>query len=101
MNNVKTLTATLLLLAAALLSCSDSTDTPTVTDAAQDTTPVVTETADDGRLPAPAVTDMNGATLSIMNSTPESFNWATTTILVDEPDGETLNDALYNREQIL
>ena len=99
MNNVKTLTATLLLLAAALLSCSDSTDTPTVTDAAQDTTPVVTETADDGRLPAPAVTDMNGATLSIMNSTPESFNWATTTILVDEPDGETLNDALYNREQ--
>ena len=99
MNNAKTLTAALLLLAAALLSCSDSTDTPAVTDAAQDTAPVATESVDDGRLPAPAITDMNGAALSIMNSTPESFNWATTTILVDEPDGETLNDALYNREQ--
>ena len=92
---------TALLLAALLISCGDSTKTAADTTSTV-TTPVTeaTETTfDDGRLPAPAVTDMNGAELRILNSTPESFNWATTTILVEEADGDILNDALFNRER--
>ena len=74
-----------LLLVSAMISCGDSE--ASVDTAAPDNTPdtSITETAvDDDRLPAPAVTDMNGAELRIMNPTPESFNWATTTILVEE-----------------
>lgn len=92
--------AALLLIASLLISCGDST--PVTTDTSANTTPVteLTETTiDDGRLPAPSVVDMNGAELRILNSTPESFNWATTTILVEEADGDILNDALFNRER--
>ena len=92
--------AVLVLLASLLMSCSDSTAAST--ESTQNTAPVPEQTettVDDGRLPAPAVTDMNGAELRIMNSTPESFNWATTTILVEEANGDILNDALYNRER--
>lgn len=92
---------TALLLAALLISCGDSTKTAADTTSTV-TTPVTeaTETTvDDGRLPAPAIVDMNGAELRILNSTPESFNWATTTILVEEADGDILNDALFNRER--
>lgn len=89
------------LLAALLISCGDTAGTSADTNPSD--TASVTEAAetviDDGRLPAPAVTDMNGAELRIMNSTPESFNWATTTILVEEADGDILNDALFNRER--
>ena len=92
---------TALLLAALLISCGDSTKTAADTTSTV-TTPVTeaTETTvDDGRLPAPAIVDMNGAELRILKSTPESFNWATTTILVEEADGDILNDALFNRER--
>ncbi|MBO5671044.1 MAG: hypothetical protein J6S41_05800, partial [Clostridia bacterium] len=89
--------AALLLIASLLISCGDST---TVTsDNAVPVTELTETTIDDGRLPAPAVVDMNGAELRILNSTPESFNWATTTILVEEADGDILNDALFNRER--
>lgn len=92
--------AVVLMLASLLMSCGDTANTPAVTeqsDTAQ--TELTTETIDDGRLPAPAVIDMNGAELRILNSTPESFNWATTTILVEEANGDILNDALFNRER--
>lgn len=92
--------AALLLIASLLISCGDSTTVTTVTsDNAVPVTELSETTIDDGRLPAPAVVDMNGAELRILNSTPESFNWATTTILVEEADGDILNDALFNRER--
>lgn len=92
--------AALLLIASLLISCGDSTTATTVTsDNAVPVTELTETTIDDGRLPAPAVVDMNGAELRILNSTPESFNWATTTILVEEADGDILNDALFNRER--
>ncbi len=92
--------AALLLIASLLISCGDSTTVTTVTsDNAVPVTELTETTIDDGRLPAPAVVDMNGAELRILNSTPESFNWATTTILVEEADGDILNDALFNRER--
>ncbi len=50
-------------------------------------------------LPAPAVEDMKGAVLTIMNMTPSAFNWANTLIFAPELNGEVLNDALYTREQ--
>ena len=50
-------------------------------------------------LPAPAVEDMKGAVLTIMNMTPTAFNWANTLIFAPELNGEVLNDALYAREQ--
>ncbi len=90
--------ALLLLVTALCVSCADQgADSTTSTD----THTPVTETTDtdDGRLPAPAVKDMNGATLTVINNTPDSFNWANTTILVEESIGETLNDALFDREQ--
>ena len=93
-------TAIVLMLTSLLMSCGDSANTPAVTDAPENMqTEIASETVDDGRLPAPAVIDMNGAELRILNSTPESFNWATTTILVEEADGDILNDALFNRER--
>lgn len=91
--------AALLLIASLLISCGDSTTVTSVTsDNAVPVAELTETTIDDGRLPAPAVVDMNGAELRILNSTPESFNWATTTILVEEADGDILNDALFNRE---
>lgn len=50
-------------------------------------------------LPAPAVEDMKGAVLTIMNMTPATFNWANTQIFAAEMNGEILNDALFTREQ--
>ncbi len=92
--------AIVLMLASLLMSCGDTASTPAVTDAPETVqTEIASEIVDDGRLPAPAVTDMNGAELRILNPTPETFNWATTTILVDEADGDILNDALFNRER--
>lgn len=92
---------TALLLTALLISCGDTVGTAADTDRSvtASATEMTETTVDDGRLPAPAITDMNGAELRILNSTPESFNWATTTILVEEADGDILNDALFNRER--
>ena len=53
----------------------------------------------DEKLPAPPVEDMGGAVLTILNMTPEAFNWADTRMFAAEMDGEILNDALYSREQ--
>jgi len=90
-----------LLLTTLLVSCGDTTGTAadTTTKDTASVTEATETTFDDGRLPAPAIVDMNGAELRILNSTPESFNWATTTILVEETDGDILNDSLYNRER--
>lgn len=90
-----------LLLTALLISCGDTTGTAadTTTKDTASATEATETTFADGRLPAPAIVDMNGAELRILNSTPESFNWATTTILVEETDGDILNDSLYNRER--
>ena len=84
-----------------LTSCTSNKGTlPPDTSAGDSNTAALTETgAEDNRLPAPAVKDMNGAELTILNATADSFNWATTTILVEEAVGETLNDALFKREQ--
>ena len=59
-------------------------------DAADDT---------DETLQGPAVEDLDGAQLTILNYTPESFAWANTLIFAEDLNGETLNDALYNRER--
>lgn len=83
---------TALLLAALLISCGDTADTGIQSTDTSPATEATETVSNDGRLPAPAVTDMNGAELRILNSTPESFNWATTTIIVEEADGDILND---------
>ncbi|MBQ8577290.1 MAG: hypothetical protein IJ449_04900 [Clostridia bacterium] len=88
-----------LLTALLCASCADETDSGAVTTDTVSTSTVTETVVDDDRLPAPEILDMNGAVLTILNSTAESFNWATTTILVDEPIGEILNDALFDREQ--
>ncbi|MCR4905658.1 MAG: hypothetical protein K6A33_06210, partial [Clostridiales bacterium] len=51
------------------------------------------------QLPAPEVKNMGGAVLTIMNMTPEAFNWADTRMFAEETNGEILNDALFSREQ--
>lgn len=91
--------AFLLVVALLAASCGDATSTDATTTAPVDSAAVTEAVTDDGKLPAPEIKDMNGATLTIYNPTPDSFNWANTTILVPESIGETLNDALYNREQ--
>ncbi|MGN1409823.1 MAG: hypothetical protein ACI4XJ_06565 [Eubacteriales bacterium] len=55
------------------------------------------ETEED--LPAPAVENLDGAELRLLNYTQESFNWANAQIFASDITGETLNDALYNREK--
>ena len=47
----------------------------------------------------PAVENMDGAALTILNYTPEAMSWTNTVILVEETTGDILNDALYHREQ--
>ncbi len=101
---------TFLLLTALLLSaCADNAETPTEgtpSDAVTDTTlgeaPAAEETVGtEEELPAPPVEDMNGAVLTLLNYTPEAFNWANTLIFVEELNGETLNDALFERERMV
>ncbi len=41
--------------------------------------------------------DMGGWEVSILNSTADSLSWANTRILIEEQNGEILNDAIYNR----
>ena len=99
-----------MLAAGSLFSCSsggaengdgaEAEQTPggsAVTDAS--TPAPETEPETEEHLPAPAVEDMNGAVLTIMNMTPSAFNWANTLIFASEMNGEILNDALYSREQ--
>lgn len=103
---------TLLLFASILLSaCANNAETSSEETSASSLTDTdlqtespaeeeaVSETEEE--LPAPAVEDMGGAVLTILNYTPESFNWANTLIFADELNGETLNDALYERERIV
>jgi len=54
---------------------------------------------DEEELNAPEIVNMEGKSLTILNSKPENFNWANTLVCVDETNGEVLNDALYNRER--
>ena len=107
-NDIMKRLLTILLLASLLLSsCANNTETSpentpdapagdSLTDApaAEEAVPETEE-----ELPAPAVEDMGGAVLTVLNYTPESFNWANTLMFADELNGETLNDALFERER--
>ncbi len=97
---------TLLLAALLLSSCASNPETSpeenaAPADAAVTQTPAAEETVFDAeeQLPPPAVEDMNGAVLTILNYTPEAFGWANTLMFVEELNGETLNDALFERER--
>lgn len=101
---------TFLLLTALLLSaCADSPETPAedassaaVTDPTLEEAPAAEEAVEtEEELPAPPVEDMNGAVLTLLNYTPAAFSWANTLIFVEELNGETLNDALFERERMV
>lgn len=98
------------LLTALLLSaCAENAETSaegTPSDAVTDTLPGEAPAAEEipapeEELPPPPVEDMNGAVLTILNYTPESFNWANTLIFAEELNGEILNDALFERERMV
>lgn len=89
--------AWLLLSACLFASCGSREQTPA--DTADQTADAVTTETAAAPSDAPAAEDMNGAVLTILNYKPESFNWANTTILVENANGDILNDALYGREQ--
>jgi hypothetical protein len=98
---------TVLLLCGALASCAsggndetDASGTPSAADGNEGSAPAP-ETAPETEelLPAPEIKDMGGAVLTIMNMTPEAFNWADTRMFAEETNGEILNDALFSREQ--
>lgn len=90
--------AWLLCSACLLASCGSREQTPAEDAPVQTADDMATE-AVTAPTDAPAVEDMNGAVLTILNYKPENFSWANTTILVDSANGDILNDALYNREQ--
>lgn len=92
----------LLLLVILLSSCGTVTEEQTVgNDAGTVKEKASAETEPETESIAPEVQNMNGAVLTILNYTPESFNWANTQIFASDLTGETLNDALYQREQKL
>ncbi len=66
------------------------------TKASTETTPEETETEE--QLTPPQIEKLDGAELRLLNYTQESFSWANTAIFAPDITGETLNDALYNRE---
>lgn len=64
-----------------------------------DESSAVVGTESEEALDAPETEDLGGAELKILNYTQESFGWANAQIFASEINGETLNDALYNRER--
>ncbi|MBO5257724.1 MAG: hypothetical protein J6C42_09530 [Clostridia bacterium] len=105
----KRLLAFFLLTVLLLSACAENAETPTedsapVTsgDPSVEESPAAEETVGtEEELPAPPVEDMNGAVLTLLNYTPEAFGWANTLIFVEELNGETLNDALFERERMV
>ena len=92
-----------LLLAALLLaSCGDSTAAPTDGSTAADTaapeTAAVTEAipteADEHPLPE---VDMNGMPFRILNYNQQTLTWALIDQVVDEENGESINDEIFRR----
>lgn len=88
------------LLTAGLYSCGDSGDT-VVTDT-QDTpdTQVTSEAVTEAPYVLPEA-DMDGWALSILNYSEAGLSWANIDIVIEESDGDILNDALYNRNLVL
>ncbi len=86
------------MLAIGLLSCGSAGTQDTVTTAptGNETTPVGTDavTADAYILPEK---DMEGWALSVLNYNEAGLSWANIDIVMEESDGDILNDALYNR----
>ncbi len=90
------------MLALSVMSCGDAGDTGNpVTDAAVDTTgetAAVTE-AEETVLPYNyALTDFGGHEFVFLNEGEIENNWANPLIAPEAADGETINDALYNRK---
>lgn len=106
---MKKLTAVLLLLSilgTSLASCSDSktngneaqnnnADSPAVSS---DTVEEEEETELTDGLPE---VDMNGFELNILHHSQEWLSWANNVLEAEEQTGEILNDAIYNRRQVL
>ena len=98
---IQSVLAAVLFCASLLASCGESGTAP-ASDAetsAKENGAGETEAVTAEAEPAPEIEDMDGAELVIVNYTPTSFSWANTIILVDSTDGDSLNDALYNRQK--
>ena len=93
----------ILLLASLIQSCGGNAATDETTPSSETSTDTVSTAAEyDSETEAddtPAVENMDGAALTILNYTPEAMSWTNTVILVEETTGDILNDALYHREQ--
>ena len=93
----------ILLLASLIQSCGGNAATDETTPSSETSTDTASSAAEyDSETEAddtPAVENMDGAALTILNYTPEAMSWTNTVILVEETTGDILNDALYHREQ--
>ncbi len=95
-----------LLLCAAVLalnvvSCADTADTAKTTEApdqAAEDTAVVTEAVDDTLPYNYELADFGGYEFVFLNEGEVENNWANPLIAPEEANGETINDALYNRK---
>ena len=105
MKRITAILLTLLMLVMAA-ACTASPDKPADTTAAPSTTaPADTTAAPETTAPETEYQlpekDMNNWELSILNTDPNTLSWANTTITVEDINGESLNDAFYNRNLAL
>lgn len=82
-----------------MISCGDQ-DTQTPTSDTVPVTDAVTTAETETEYVFPEI-DMNGWEMSILNHDESVLTWANTRIVVEEADGDILNDALYQRNIFL
>lgn len=91
------------MLGASLASCSETTsesgdDSSTVAPSAEETVVEEEETELTDGLPE---TKMNGFELNILHHSQEWLSWANNVLEAEEQTGEILNDAIFDRRQVL
>ena len=93
--------AVLCLFLLSLLSCASSNETYEVKAGSTDGVTESTETSSMPEGDGLPELDLDGWELAILNYDETQLTWANTRILVDEADGDILNDALYKRNSEL
>ena len=93
--------AVLCLFLLSLLSCASSNETYEVKAGSTDGVTESTETSSIPEGDGLPELDLDGWELAILNYDETQLTWANTRILVDEADGDILNDALYKRNSEL
>lgn len=88
-----------LLILAGSMSCGSGSGDKTQDTTASDTTTSGETTAEEVLTDGVPDIDMDGFVFSVFHNNPTQMTWTNLTLDVAEPNGEVLNDAIYNRNR--